>query len=51
MLGGLLENSNKELKARSQESTQLSDFGMTKNESSAFQKIALYYLSKILQLF
>ena len=40
ILGGLLQDSNKELKARSQGSTQLSDFGITKNESSAFQKIA-----------
>jgi hypothetical protein len=36
----LLQDSNKELKARSQGSTQLSNFGISKNESSAFQKIA-----------
>lgn len=40
ILGGLLKDNNKELKARSQGSTQLSDFGISKNESSKFQKIA-----------
>lgn len=40
ILGGLLQDSNKELKARSKGSTQLSDFGISKNESSSFQKIA-----------
>lgn len=40
ILGNLLNDNKKELKARSQGSTQLSDFGISKNESSKFQKIA-----------
>lgn len=40
ILGRLLKENTNSLKARSQASTQLSDFNITKNESSAFQKIA-----------
>ena len=40
ILGGLLMDNTKELKARSKGTTQLSDFQITKDQSSTFQKIA-----------
>ena len=40
ILGGLLIDNTKELKARSKGTTQLSDFQITKDQSSTFQKIA-----------
>lgn len=40
ILGNLLKDNNKELKARSKGTTQLSDFQITKDQSSTFQKIA-----------